>query len=80
LGGEPDFSPDSLASRSHAEYVEGESLKELIKEDLIAEPIAIETGVRATPAYRASPSELVRSLRSDDRSRRCQEWMLLTIW
>jgi bacterioferritin (cytochrome b1) len=29
LGGEPDFSPDSLMSRSHAEYVEGESLEDL---------------------------------------------------
>jgi bacterioferritin len=29
LGGEPDFSPDSLMSRSHAEYVEGGSLEDL---------------------------------------------------
>ena len=33
LGGEPDFSPDSLTSRSHAEYVAGDSLIEMIKED-----------------------------------------------
>jgi bacterioferritin len=37
LGGQPDFSPDSLTSRSHAEYVEGDSLATMIKEDLIAE-------------------------------------------
>ena len=43
LGGEPDFSPDKLASRSHSEYVAGESLYEMMREDLIAERIAIDT-------------------------------------
>jgi len=43
LGGEPNFSPDGLAARSHAEYVEGDSLKSMITEDLIAERIAIES-------------------------------------
>jgi bacterioferritin len=43
LGGGPNFSPDGLAARSHAEYVEGDSLKHMIKEDLIAERIAIES-------------------------------------
>ena len=43
LRGEPNFSPDGLAARSHAEYVEGDTLKEMIKEDLIAERIAIES-------------------------------------
>lgn len=43
LGGEPNFSPDGLLSRSHAEYVEGGSLVEMIKEDLIAERIAIDS-------------------------------------
>jgi bacterioferritin len=43
LGGAPDFSPDGLASRSHAEYVEGESLDDMIKEDLVAERIAIDS-------------------------------------
>ncbi|WP_320837782.1 ferritin-like domain-containing protein [Zhongshania sp.] len=43
LGGEPDFSPDSLAVRSHAEYVAGNSLEEMIKEDLVAERIAIDS-------------------------------------
>ena len=43
LGGEPDFSPDGLATRSHAEYVEGRSLGDMIKEDLVAERIAIES-------------------------------------
>lgn len=43
LKGEPNFSPDGLAARSHAEYVEGDSLKSMIKENLIAERIAIES-------------------------------------
>ena len=43
LRGEPDFSPDGLASRSHAEYVEGDSLKGMIRENLVAERIAIES-------------------------------------
>jgi bacterioferritin len=43
LGGEPDFSPDGLSSRSHAEYVEGRTLHAMIKENLIAERIAIES-------------------------------------
>lgn len=43
LGGEPDFSPDSLTSRSHAEYVAGGSLLGMIKEDLVAERIAIDS-------------------------------------
>jgi len=43
LGGAPDFSPEGLATRSHAEYVEGKDLSEMIKEDLIAERIAIDS-------------------------------------
>lgn len=43
LGGEPNFSPDGLSKRSHAEYVEGDTLNSMIKEDLVAERIAIES-------------------------------------
>ena len=43
LGGEPNLSPDGLSSRSHSEYAEGDDLEEMIKEDLIAERIAIES-------------------------------------
>jgi bacterioferritin len=43
LGGAPDFNPDGLTSRSHAEYVEGETLIDMIKEDLVAERIAIDS-------------------------------------
>ena len=55
LGGEPNFSPEGLLSRSHAEYVEGNSLTEMIREDLVAERIAIDS-------YR----EMVAYLGTDD--------------
>jgi bacterioferritin len=43
LGGSPNFSPEGLAARSHSEYVEGESLLDMIREDLVAERIAIDS-------------------------------------
>lgn len=43
LGGEPDFDPDHLSGRSHAEYVPSNSLKDMIKENLVAERIAIDS-------------------------------------
>jgi bacterioferritin len=43
LGGEPNFSPDGMSMRSHAEYVEGGTLNAMIKENLVAERIAIES-------------------------------------
>jgi len=43
LGGSPDFSPEGLAMRSHAEYAEGHTLREMIEEDLVAERVAIES-------------------------------------
>jgi bacterioferritin len=43
LGGEPDFSPDTLTGRSHAEYVPGNTLADMIREDLVAERIAIDS-------------------------------------
>jgi bacterioferritin len=43
LGGDPDFNPQTLASRSHAEYVEGTTLRSMVEEDLVAERIAVET-------------------------------------
>lgn len=43
LGGEPDFAPDSLSSRSHAEYVPANTLTEMIRENLVAERIAIDS-------------------------------------
>lgn len=41
LGGEPDLNPDILSKRSHTDYVEGNSLVEMLKEDLVAERIAV---------------------------------------
>jgi len=55
LDGEPDFNPAELAGRSHSQYVEGKGLVDMIKEDLIAERIAIE-----------SYSEIVRWLGDKD--------------
>jgi bacterioferritin len=55
LGGEPNFNPEGLGKRSHSEYVEGTDLRSMIKEDLVAERIAIE-----------SYSEIVRWLGADD--------------
>ena len=43
LGGAPDFAPGGLANRSHAEYVEGHTLASMIREDLVAERIAIDS-------------------------------------
>jgi len=43
LNGEPDLNPQGLLSKSHAEYVEGTTLIDMIKEDLIAERIAIDS-------------------------------------
>ena len=43
LGGEPDFDPAGLASRSHSEYKPGTSLEYMIKEDLVAERVAVES-------------------------------------
>src|SRR6266511_5934505 len=43
LGGSPNLSPEGLLSRSHSEYVEGETLIEMIREDLVAERVAIDS-------------------------------------
>lgn len=43
LKGEPNLNPEGLLARSHAEYVEGNSLLDMIKEDLVAERIAIDS-------------------------------------
>lgn len=55
LGGEPDFAPDSLSGRSHAEYVAGNTLFDMIREDLVAERVAINS-------YR----DMIRYLGHDD--------------
>ena len=66
LGGAPNLNPEGLLTRSHAEYVEGETLTDMIKEDLVAERIAIDS-------YR----EIVQYLGNDDpTSRRLMETIL----
>jgi bacterioferritin len=66
LGGAPNLSPEGMLTRSHSEYNQGDTLEEMIKEDLIAERIAIE-----------SYSEIVRYLGNDDvTSRRMMEGIL----
>jgi len=55
LGGAPNLNPEGLLSRSHAEYVEGDTLLDMIKEDLVAERIAIDS-------YR----EIIQYLGNDD--------------
>lgn len=66
LNGKPDFSPQGLATKSHSEYVESDSLIEMIKEDLVAERIAIE-----------SYTEIVRYFgEKDPTSRRVMEEIL----
>ena len=64
LGGAPDFSPDGLLSRSHAEYVEGDTLREMVKEDLIAERIAIDS-YREIAAYLGDKDPTTRRIMED---------------
>lgn len=68
LGGKPDFAPDRLLTKSHSEYVEGNSLKEMIEENLVAERIAIDS-------YR----EIINYLGTNDSTtRRLMEEILAT--
>lgn len=55
LGGEPNFSPEGLAARSHTEYDDSPGLLEMVTEDLVAERIAV-----------ASYQEIIRWLGNDD--------------
>ncbi len=55
LGGEPNFNPEGMTGRSHSEYVEGKTLLDMVREDLVAERIAVE-----------SYSEIIRYLGSND--------------
>jgi len=68
LGGEPDFSPDRLTSRSHSEYYEGTDLRRMIEENLVAERVAIDS-------YR----EMVRYLGDRDPTTRRMIEEILTV-
>lgn len=61
LGGAPNFSPQGMLSRSHAEYVEGDSLLDMIREDLVAERIAIDS-YREMVAYLGSNDPTTRRM------------------
>jgi bacterioferritin len=66
IGGAPDFSPHGLATRAHSEYDESSDLLQMVREDLVAERVAIE-----------SYQEIVRWLGNDDpTSRRVIESIL----
>ncbi len=66
LGGDPNFNPEGLVTRSHSEYKEGNSLVDMVKEDLIAERIAID-----------SYSEMIRYIaEKDPTTRRMLEGIL----
>ena len=68
LDGKPNYDPQGLATRSHSEYKEGASLVDMIREDLVAERIAIE-----------SYSDMIRFLGNDDpTTRRMMEEILAT--
>ncbi|HEX3695759.1 MAG TPA: ferritin-like domain-containing protein [Polyangia bacterium] len=55
LGGAPNLSPEGMLARSHSEYVEGENLVEMLREDLVAERVAID-----------SYAEMIRYVGEDD--------------
>jgi bacterioferritin len=55
LGGAPNFNPEGMATRSHSQYVEGKTLLDMVREDLVAERIAVE-----------SYNEIIRYLGDDD--------------
>jgi bacterioferritin len=64
LGGKPDMNPEGLLSRSHSEYVEGETLVDMIRENLVAERIAIES-YRDMIGYFADHDPTTRRLLED---------------
>jgi bacterioferritin len=61
LGGEPNFSPEGLLTRSHSEYIEGTSLIDMITEDLVAERIAIDS-YRAMIGYLGNDDPTTRRM------------------
>jgi len=64
LGGEPDFNPLGLTERSHAEYVAGANLREMITENLVAERIAIDS-YREIAVYLGDDDPTTRRLFED---------------
>jgi bacterioferritin len=64
LGGKPNFNPEGLLTRSHSQYVEGNNLVDMIKENLVAERIAIDS-YRAMVRYFADRDPTTRRLIED---------------
>lgn len=64
LNGSPDFDPQGLLTRSHAEYIEGDSLVDMIREDLVAERIAIDS-YREIVQYIADKDPTTRRIMED---------------
>ncbi|HXZ86883.1 MAG TPA: ferritin-like domain-containing protein [Myxococcota bacterium] len=61
LGGAPNLSPEGMLARSHSEYVEGENLIDMIREDLVAERVAIDS-YREMIAYIGSDDPTTRRM------------------
>jgi bacterioferritin len=64
LNGEPNLSPEGMLTRSHSEYVEGQSMIDMIKEDLVAERIAIDS-YREMIAYLGANDPTTRRMLED---------------
>lgn len=61
LGGAPNLSPEGLLTRSHSDYVEGDDLVDMIKENLVAERIAIDS-YREIVAYLGNADTTTRRI------------------
>jgi len=73
LDGEPNFDPRGLAERSHAEYVAGDSLAAMIREDLVAERIAIDSYkemIRFVGTHDPTTRRLLEEILAQDRGAR----------
>lgn len=68
LGGDPDLNPESILGRAHADYVDCDNLKDMIKENLIAERIAVDS-------YR----ELIKYIGNSDPTTRCVLEQILAV-
>lgn len=80
LGGEPDFSPDTLSHRSHAAYDDSRELKVMIKANLIAERVAIETYTQIIALIGeqdSSTRRLLEDILSDEQEQAAelQDWL-----
>lgn len=71
LGGKPDYTPDTLQARSHAGYDESLDLKDMMRADLVAERVAIETYSQMIALMRAkdpATRRLLEDILSDEQA------------